>query len=170
MKLQNFTSCYLKGATLYLLFSLSVMVTCRCYILRCYSRCYTGFCQDSSRLGKQLSPPHQRRDQLPTSDLEDNVLCPDSLLKRYPLTITQPAVPFFIQLSSPPLFLSRLPHTYLTLYLLFTITMLLYDLVRSKAESKLSFQEKQILSKILFKKNSTAETRDNSELERALRI
>ena len=88
MKLQNFTSCYLKGATLYFLFSLSVMVTCRCYILRCYSRCYTGFCQDSSRLGKQLSPPHQRRDQLLTSDLEDNVLCPDSLLKRYPLTIT----------------------------------------------------------------------------------
>ena len=46
----------------------------------------------------------------------------------------------------------------------------LHDLVRSKAESKLSFQEKEILSKILFKKNSTAETRDNSELERALRI
>ena len=47
--------------------------------------------------------------------------------------------------------------------------MLLHDLVRSKAESKLSFQEKEILSKILFKKNSTAETRDYSELVRALR-
>ena len=45
MKLQNFTSCYLKGATLYFLLSLSVMVTCRCYILRCY----TCFCQDSSQ-------------------------------------------------------------------------------------------------------------------------
>ena len=80
--------------------------------------------------------------------------------------------PFFlIELSSPPLFLSRLLHTYLTLYLLFTITnMPLHDLVRSKAESKLSFQEKEILSKILFKKNSTAETRDYSELVRALRI
>ena len=43
--------------------------------------------------------------------------------------------------------------------------MLLHDVVRSKAESKLSFQEKEILSKILFKKNSTAETRDYSELE-----
>ena len=78
--------------------------------------------------------------------------------------------PFFMELSSPPLFLSRLLHTYRTLYLLFTITKLLHDLVRSKAESKLSFQEKEILSKILFKKNSTAETRDYSELVRALRI
>ena len=79
--------------------------------------------------------------------------------------------PFFVELSwSPPLFLSRLLHTYRTLYLLFTITMLLHDLVRSKADSKLSFQEKEILSKILFKKNSTAETRDYSELVQALRI
>ena len=48
--------------------------------------------------------------------------------------------------------------------------MLLHDLVRSKAVSKLAFQEKEILSKILFKKNSTAETRDYSELVQALRI